>query len=100
LSCWVEQFIRQDVPAVALLPGVAAPVAADPGTTHAAWHVAAVELQTIMQAVTVELCARRNDLLLFAAADPTPIASANDSRTQTASATRTPTSPFKFGKPQ
>jgi hypothetical protein len=99
LSCWVEQFIRHDVPAVALLPVVAAPVAAEPGTTHAAWHVAAVELQPIMQAVVVELCARWNDLLLFAAADPTPIAPVNDSRTQTASAARTPSSPFQFGKP-
>ena len=100
MSCWVEQFIRHDVPAVALPPVVAAPLADEPGTTHAAWHVAAVALQLIMQFVVVELCARRSDLLFFAAAEPTPIAPANDSRTQIASAARTPSSPFKFGKPQ
>jgi len=62
LSCWVEQFIRHDVLAVALPPVVAPPPPADePGTTHPAWQVAAVELQLIMQLVVVELCARRND---------------------------------------
>jgi hypothetical protein len=61
LSCWVEQFIRHDVLAVALPPGVAPPPADEPGTTHPAWQVAAVELQLIMQLVVAELCARRND---------------------------------------
>jgi hypothetical protein len=95
LSCWVEQFIRHEVLAVALLPVVAAPLAGEPGTTQAAWHVAAVELQLIMQFVVAELCARRSDWLFFAAADPAPTAPASDSRMQTASAARTPFSPFK-----
>ena len=83
--------------AVALPPAVAPPLADEPGTTHPAWQVAAVELQLIMQLVVVELCARRSDLLLSAAADPPPVAPANNSRTQTASAARTPSSPFKSG---
>jgi len=100
LSCWVEQLIRHEVLAVALLPVVAAPVGAEPGTTHAAWHVAAVELQTSMQPVVVELCARRNGLVLVAAADPAPIAPAKDSRTQIASAARTPSLPIQIRAPQ
>lgn len=79
---------------MALLPVVAAPVGAEPGTTHAAWHVAAVELQLIMQLVVVELCASRSGLVLMAAADPTPIAPVNDSRTQIASTARTPSLPI------
>ena len=84
--------------AVALLPVVAAPVAGEPGTTHAAWHVAAVALQVIMQVVVAELCATRNDLLLFATADPTLIVPANDSRTQAASAARTLSSTIQVRK--
>ena len=86
--------------AVALLPVVAAPLAGEPGTTHAAWHVAAVALQLIMQLVVAELCARRSDLLLLAAADPAPIALANGNRTQIASAARTPFSPCRSRRPQ
>jgi hypothetical protein len=37
----VEQLIRHDALALALLVVVAAPVGAVPGTTQAAWHVAA-----------------------------------------------------------
>lgn len=81
---------------MALLPVVAAPVGAEPGTTHAAWHVAAVELQTNMQLVVVELCASRNGLVLVADADPPPIAPAKDNRTQIPSAARTPSLPIKI----
>ena len=45
--------------AVALLVVVAAPVGGVPGTTQAVWHVAAWELQVIMQFVVVEVCASR-----------------------------------------
>jgi hypothetical protein len=45
---------------LALLPVVAAPIGSVPGTRQVVWQVAACELQAIMQAVTVELCARRS----------------------------------------
>jgi hypothetical protein len=54
--------------AVALLVVVAAPVGAEPGTTHAVWQVAAWELHVIMQLVTVEVCASR----IFPSAWATP----------------------------
>ena len=98
MSCWVEQVIKHDVLAVALLPVVAAPLGGEPGTTQPAWQVAAVALQLIMQAVVVELCARRSDLLLLAAAAPAPITVASNSKTQTASAARTPSSHSKSGQ--
>jgi hypothetical protein len=92
LSCCVEQVIRQDALAVALLPVVAAPVGGEPGTTQAAWQVAAVALQAIMQAVVVEVCASRS-CWLFAAADSLPIAPASGKRAQTRNTARTPASP-------
>jgi hypothetical protein len=60
LSCCVEQVIRHDAPAVVLLPVVAAPLTDGGGTTQAAWQLAAVVLQTNMQAVVVEDCASRS----------------------------------------
>ncbi len=84
--------------AVALLPVVAAPLAGEPGTTHAAWHVAAVLLQLIMQLVVLELCARRTGLLLFVTA-PAGTAAATDSKTQTPIAKRTPASSRSDPKP-
>jgi hypothetical protein len=62
-SCWVEQLIKQDTLALALLVVVAPLVDGVPGTTQADWQLAAVELQTIMQLVVVELCANRSGLL-------------------------------------
>jgi hypothetical protein len=59
--------LKHDWLAVALLVVVAAPVGAVPGTTQAAWQVAACELQLIMQLVVVDDCARRIDLLLLPA---------------------------------
>jgi hypothetical protein len=46
---------------VAALVVVVVPVdaAAAPGTTQVAWHVAACELQAIMQVVVVNVCAKR-----------------------------------------
>jgi hypothetical protein len=44
---------------LALLPVVAAPVGAVPGTRHVVWQVAACELHVIMQLVTFEVCATR-----------------------------------------
>jgi hypothetical protein len=44
---------------LALLVVVAAPVGAVPGTTQVTWQFAACALQSIMQFVTVEVCARR-----------------------------------------
>lgn len=59
-ASWVlEQLLRHDTLAVALLVVVAAPVGAVPGTTHDDWQVAACELQAIMQLVVVDDCARR-----------------------------------------
>jgi hypothetical protein len=57
--CWVEQLSRHDVLAVALLVAVAAPVGGIPGTTQFEAHIAAWELQVIMQFVVIELCASR-----------------------------------------
>jgi hypothetical protein len=93
LSCCVEQLIRHDALAVALLPAVAAPLGGEPGTTQAAWQVAAVALQLIMQAVVVELCASRSGWLFAAAADSAAITPAAGRRTQIANTTRTPASP-------
>jgi hypothetical protein len=59
LSCSVEQLIRHEPLAVALLSVVAAPLGGEPGTTQAAWQVAAAALQLIMQLVVVEVCAKR-----------------------------------------
>jgi hypothetical protein len=50
--------LRHDTLAVALLVVVAAPVGAEPGTTHDDWQLADCELQDIMQLVVVEDCAR------------------------------------------
>jgi hypothetical protein len=77
---------------LALPFAVAAPVGAVPGTTQLAWHVAAWELQSIMQLVTVDDCASR---ILSAAAlltDP-PLAkltakTANTSTTRSMTASR------------
>jgi hypothetical protein len=44
---------------VVLPPVVAVPLDGL-GTTHPAWHVAAVVLQLSMQVVVVELCAKRS----------------------------------------
>jgi hypothetical protein len=61
----VVQFMVHDVLADGLAPGVWAcaivvePSAGAGGTKQAAWHVAACELQVIMQLVVVEDCARR-----------------------------------------
>jgi hypothetical protein len=44
---------------LALLPVVAAPVGGVPGIRHVVWQLAACELHTIMQLVTVEVCAMR-----------------------------------------
>jgi hypothetical protein len=64
LSCCVEQLIRHDALAVVLPPVVVALLEAllddEAGTTHSAWQVAAVVLQTTMQAVVVDVCAKRN----------------------------------------
>jgi hypothetical protein len=57
--CVVEQPMMHVVLTLALPVAVAAPVGAVPGTTQPAWQVAAAELQTIMQFVVVEVCARR-----------------------------------------
>jgi hypothetical protein len=92
LSCCVEQLIRQDALAVVLLPVVAAPVEGEPGTTQAAWQVAAVALQLIMQAVVVEVCASRS-CWPFAAAGSLPIAPESGKRTQTTNIARIPASP-------
>ncbi len=85
--------------ALALLVVVAAPLGGEPGTTQAAWQVAAVVLQFIMQLVVVEVCAKRSQRPLPAAADPA-LAAAIDpaigSTMQTTSEARTPTSPCKF----
>jgi hypothetical protein len=66
-SCWLEQLLKQDWLAVALLVAVAAPVSGVPGTTQVVWQLAACELQAIMQLVVVEVCASRMDLLRLAA---------------------------------
>jgi hypothetical protein len=92
LSCCVEQLIRHDPLAVAFPPVVAAPLADEAGTTQAAWQVAAVVLQPIMQAVVVELCASRI-CWLFAAADSATITPAIGKRAQTTNSARTPASP-------
>jgi hypothetical protein len=52
--------LRHDWLAVALLVEVAAPVGGVPGTTQAAWQVAACELQLIMQVVVADVCASRS----------------------------------------
>jgi hypothetical protein len=41
LSCWLEQVLKHDWLAVALLVVVAAPVGGVPGTTQAVWQLAA-----------------------------------------------------------
>ncbi len=69
--CWLAQLIEHDVLALALLVVVAAPVGGTPGTTHVVWQVAACALQTIMQFVVVEVCARR-----MPRADAAPVSAA------------------------
>jgi hypothetical protein len=59
VTCCVEQLSKHDVLAFALLVAVAAPVGGVPGTTQPDWHVAACELQIIMQFVVIEVCANR-----------------------------------------
>ena len=67
------QFMTQDMLAVELGPGVwacAIAVVVEPtdgagGTKQADWHIAACELQVIMQFVVVEDCAKR----IFSPAD-------------------------------
>ena len=70
--CWFAQLIEHDVLALALLLVVAAPVGGTPGTTHVVWQVAACALQTIMQFVVVEVCARR----IAPRADAAPVSAA------------------------
>jgi hypothetical protein len=60
--------IWHDAVEVALLVVVAALVGAVPGTRQVVWHVAACELQAIMQLVTIEVCAKR----IFSPADASP----------------------------
>jgi hypothetical protein len=68
-NCAVVQLIRHAVLAVALLVVVAAPVGGVPGTTHDDWQLADDALQTIMQLVTVELCASLTVLAPAASGD-------------------------------
>jgi hypothetical protein len=66
-TCVVVQFMTHEVLAVTLGPGVCACVKVDvveptdgaDGTKQAAWHVAACELQVIMQVVVADVCAKR-----------------------------------------
>ena len=78
--------MTHEVLAVTLGPGVCASVKVDvveptdgaDGTKQAAWHVAACELQVIMQVVVAEDCAKRIFLSSDAAlAKPTTATTAN-----------------------
>jgi hypothetical protein len=75
-----------------VLPPVIALLDDEAGTTQAAWQVAAVVLQVIMQVVVVEVCASRSRGLL-AAADSLPTSQAAGNRKQITSTARTPASP-------
>ena len=55
------QFIRHAVLAVALLVVVAESIGGVPGTRQVVWQLAACALHSIMQLVTVEVCADAPD---------------------------------------
>jgi hypothetical protein len=83
--CVVVQFMVHEVLAVELAPvivvvvEVVEPLDALDGTKQALWQVAACALQSIMQFVSVELCARR--IFPLADAPPAKVLIANTTNT-------------------
>jgi hypothetical protein len=81
--CVVEQFMVHEVLAVELAPvvvvDVVEPLDELDGTKQALWQVADCELQSIMQFVSVELCARR--IFPSAVAPPANASIANTANT-------------------